>query len=168
MTNHVAVRAVLVVTLFHLACSGPSRQSDQNDNAAIEREIRTALEHYMVAARAVDADAVAAFYSPTAVLFEPGIEPVETRERIRTFMASFPGVRVDEATATPETIEIFEGTVYTWGSYFERLAFPGQPVSEQHGRFVMEWVRQGDGAWLIQRYFRVPMPSPLPPGTVKP
>lgn len=42
------------------------------------------------------------------------------------------------------------------GSYFERLTFPGQPVSEQNGRFAAQWVRQGDGRWLIQRLLRVP------------
>ena len=46
------------------------------------------------------------------------------------------------------------------GSYFERLAFPGQPLSEQRGKFVIEWVRLGEDEWLIHRFFRVPMPSP--------
>jgi hypothetical protein len=62
--------------------------------------------------------------------------------------SSFPGVRVDVATATPDTIEVFGDKAFLWGSYFERLSFPGQPVSEQHGKFVTEWVRQTDGRWL--------------------
>jgi ketosteroid isomerase-like protein len=121
----------------------------------------------MVAARAVDPDAIAAFFTPTATLFEPGMSPVETRASIRAFIASFPGVRVEIATATPDTIEVFGETALLWGSYFERLAFPGQPVSEQHGRFVTEWVRQPDGTWLIQRFFRVPVPSPPAAGAAR-
>ncbi|MGH7645888.1 MAG: hypothetical protein ACREMR_09915 [Gemmatimonadales bacterium] len=78
-------------------------------------------------------------------------------------MASFPGVRVEVATATPDTIEVYGRTAFLWGRYFERLAFPGQPVSEQHGRFVTQWVRPPDGTWLIQRCFRVPIPSPPSP-----
>ncbi len=74
-------------------------------------------------------------------------------------MASFPGVRVEVATATPDTIEVFGETGLLWGSYFERLAFPGQPLSEQHGKFVIEWRRQADGSWLIHRYYRVPLPA---------
>lgn len=120
----------------------------------------------MVAARAVDANAVAAFFTPTGMLFEPGIQPIESRDAIRTFMASFPGVKVEVATSTPDTIEVFGDTAMLWGSYFERLAFPGQPLSEQHGKFVMEWIRQPDGSWLIQRYFRVPAP-PAPAGSGK-
>ncbi len=110
----------------------------------------------MTAARAVDAAGIAASFAPGGVLFEPGIAPIEGREAIRAFAASFPGVRVDTAIATPDVIEVFGETVLVWGSYFEKLAFPGQPVSEQHGRFVMEWQRQPDRTWLIQRYFRVP------------
>ena len=47
-------------------------------------------------------------------------------------------------------------------SNYEHLAFPGQPESEQHGRLVMQWVRQPDGSWQIERYFRVPLPAPQP------
>jgi len=118
------------------------------------------MQSYMVAARAVDPEAIASFYTATGILFEPGINPIRSRDSIKAFVASFPGVRVDSVIATPDTIEVFDGTALYWGSYFERLAFPGQPVSEQHGKFVIEWRRQPDGAWLIQRYFRVPLPSP--------
>ena len=43
----------------------------------------------------------------------------------------------------------------------ERLSFPGQPVSEQDGRFVIEWTRsESDSApWLIKRYYRIPLPG---------
>ena len=122
----------------------------------------------MVHARAVSADSVASFFTPNGTLFEPGIYPIQTRDSIRTFMASFPGVRVDVATATPDTIEVFGETALLWGSYFERLAFPGQPLSEQHGKFVIEWRRQPDGAWLIHRYYRVPLPAAPMPGTQRP
>ena len=115
------------------------------------------MERYHVAARAVDPDSLAAFYTATGTLFEPGIEPVHGRDSIRAFVASFPGVRVEVATATPDTIEVFGTTALLWGSYFERLAFPGQPISEQHGKFVAEWIRQPDGRWLIERFFRVPV-----------
>jgi ketosteroid isomerase-like protein len=99
-------------------------------------------------------------YTPTAILFEPGIQPIQTRDSIRAFIASFPGVRVEVATATPDTIEIWGRMALLWGSYFERLGFPGQPLSEQHGKFVAQWARQADGTWLIQRLFRIPVPSP--------
>ncbi len=140
------------------ACGAP-----EPDPAAMRAEVAAAMQRYQAAARTVEPDSIAAFYAPTGVLFEPGIHPIRTRDSIRAFIASFPGVRVEIATATPDTIEVYGGTAFLWGSYFERLAFPGQPVSEQHGKFVTQWVRQPDGTWLIQRFFRVPLPSPPPP-----
>jgi uncharacterized protein (TIGR02246 family) len=130
------------------------------DETRGRREVAEAMQRYMVAARAVDPAGMAAFFTPTGVLFEPGIFPIVTRDSIRSFLASFPGVRVDSATATPDTIEMRDDVALLWGSYFERLAFPGQPVSEQHGKFVIEWLRQPDDTWLIQRYYRVPLPTP--------
>lgn len=156
---------LLAAPALLLSCGPAERDPDRAGDAAIRDTIATAMQRYQAAARTVNPDSIAAFYTPTAVLFEPGITPVQSRDSIRAFIASFPGVRVDVATATPDTIEVWDGTALLWGSYFERLAFPGQPVSEQHGKFVAEWVRQADGTWLIQRLFRVPLPSPTPGGT---
>ncbi|HMF88141.1 MAG TPA: DUF4440 domain-containing protein [Gemmatimonadaceae bacterium] len=144
------------------ACDGQSRSADSVEQRAAQGEVAAAMQRYQVAARAVNADSIAAFYTTNAMLFEPGIKPIQTRDSIRAFIASFPGVRVDVATATPDTIEVFGDKAFLWGSYFERLAFPGQPVSEQHGKFVTEWARQTDGRWLIERFFRIPIPSPPP------
>jgi ketosteroid isomerase-like protein len=144
------------------ACDRKPRSADSVDQGAAQREVAAAMQRYQVAARAVNPDSIAGFYTTNAMLFEPGINPIRTRDSIRAFLASFPGVRVDVATATPDTIEIFGNKAFLWGSYFERLAFPGQPVSEQHGKFVTEWEKQEDGSWLIERFFRIPIPSPPP------
>ncbi len=116
------------------------------------------MNRYMVVARAVDAAAMAAFFTPTGVLFEPGIT-IQTPDSIRAFLASLPGVRVDSATTLADTIEVHGRMALFWGSYFERLAFPGQPVSEQEGRFVVQWLQQPDGRWMIHRYYRIPLPG---------
>jgi uncharacterized protein (TIGR02246 family) len=141
------------------ACVRESTRPDPGAIAETRQAITERMDHYMVAARAVDAPAVAAFFATNGVLFEPGIQPIEGREAIRKFMASFPGVKVEIATVTPETIEVFGDTALYWGTYFEKLAFPGQPVSQQRGKFVIEWTREGNpGTWLIQRYYRIPLP----------
>ncbi len=150
-----------VLALF-LSCDAATRSPDPAALAATRREIADAMQRYQAAARTVEPDAIAAFYTATAELFEPGINPIRTRDSIRAFIASFPGVRVDTAVATPDTIEVYDGVALLWGSYFERLGFPGQPPSAQHGRFVAQWVRQADGTWLIQRLFRVPVTTTVP------
>jgi hypothetical protein len=153
-------RFLLLATSALLLSCGPARPApDAARDAAIRDTVAAAMQRYQLAARSVNPDSIAAFFTPTAVLFEPGIHPVRTRDSIRAFIASFPGVRVDVATASADTIEVWGGAALLWGSYFERLAFPGQPVSEQHGKFVAEWVRQADNTWLMQRLFRVPIPE---------
>jgi len=140
-----------------LSCAAPENQLATE--VAVREHVAAAMQRYMVHARAVNADSVAAFFTPDGTLLEPGIFPIHTRDSIRVFMASFPGVRVDSATAMPDTIEVLGHTALLWGSYFERLAFPGQPMSEQYGRFVIQWLRQPDATWLIHRYYRVPLPG---------
>ena len=147
---------------FLLSCVPAPRDTDGSGASAARREVASAMQRYQAAARTVHPDSIAAFYSPTAILFEPGIDPIRTRDSIRAFIASFPGARVYVATATPDTIEVYGGTALLWGSYFERLAFPGQPLSEQSGKFVIEWVRSGGDKWLIHRFFRVPIHSNTP------
>ena len=103
------------------SCLGGAR----DDGASAARtEVADAMQRYQAAARGLNPDSMAAFYTETATLFEPGINPVRTRDSIRAFIASFPGARVEVATATPDTIELYAGTAFLWGSYFERLSFP--------------------------------------------
>ena len=144
-----------------LSCA-PPEGAPAGDAAAARTGVEAAMQRYQVAARTVNPDSVSAFYTATATLFEPGIPPIVSRDSIRAFMASFPGVRVEIATATADTIEVHGDMALYWGTYFEKLDFPGQPVSEQHGKFVAEWVRQ-DGEWLIERMYRIPLPAAPPP-----
>ena len=160
--RHTLTRWLPLTTAVLVACR-PSADDVTTRQAAVARvEVAAALQRYQQAARTVDPAAMAAFFAPTGVLFEPGIRPIVTRDSIRAFLASFPGVQVHAATATPDTIDVFGERAYLWGSYFEHLSFPGQPTSEQHGKFVTEWVRQPDGAWLIARFYRIPLPPARP------
>jgi ketosteroid isomerase-like protein len=145
------------------ACAAPAREAASRD-AEIRDEISDAMDRYQAAARVVNPDSIVAFYTETATLFEPGIMPIRGRDSIRAFLASFSGVQVEVATVSPDTIEVFENMALYWGTYFERLTFAGQPASEQHGKFVAEWVRQPGAGWRLQRLFRVPIPSLQPPG----
>src|SRR5215218_9235873 len=85
------VRCLLLATLASLpSCGSARRDADPAAAAAARAAIASTLQRYMVAARAVNADSIASFFAPTAVLLEPGISPVHTRDSIRAFMASFP------------------------------------------------------------------------------
>lgn len=140
------------------ACSSGSVTAERTARASTE-EVRSRLAAYADAAKAVDAERSAGFFSKTGTLFEPGIPPIVGDSAIRAFIASFPGVTVDSAMMRADTVEVHGATAYVWGTYFERLDFPGQPRSSQHGRFVMQWLRGPDSTWRIERYYRVPLPA---------
>lgn len=95
-----------------LSCAAP--ENDLGTDAAARDQVAAAMQRYMVHARAVNADSVAAFFTPSGTLLEPGIFPIHTRDSIRVFMASFPGARVDSATAVPDTIEVLGNTALLW------------------------------------------------------
>lgn len=150
---------LLAVDVF-AACETRSRTPSDAAIVQTRKEVSVALQRYTDAARAVDADASSKFFTATGILFEPGIPPIQEPDSIRAFIASFPGVQIDSAIATPDVIEVFGDTVVVWGSYFEKLRFTGQPESSQHGKFVMEWILQANNRqWLIERYYRIPMPA---------
>lgn len=159
--------ALLVWSLGAVACDQRAAVDTpvvgEASRAAVDADARaellSRLAQYTSAARAVDAAASAAFFTAQGTLFEPGIPPIVSPDSIRAFIASFPGVIVDSAMARADTIEVHERTAYIWGSYFERLRFPGQPESAQHGRFVMQWLKEPDNMWRIHRYYRVPLPQ---------
>jgi ketosteroid isomerase-like protein len=159
---------MLGAALVVAACMRGAEDDTATQDAAARAEVIARLDGYTAAARAVDADASAAFFAPNGTLFEPGIPPIVTPDSIRAFIKSFPGVEVDSAIARADTVELHGRTAYVWGSYFERLRFPGQPESAQHGRFVMEWVRGEDAVWRILRYYRVPLPANWPPAPTAP
>lgn len=152
---------VLIGVSLMMACT-PSRIEPPNRGEAARRGVMQALDRYLAAAKVVDPVGMSAAFTTNGVLFEPGIKPIEGRDSIRAFLGSFPGAVVESVTAVPDTIEVYGTTAYLWGHYFERLSFPGQPRSEQQGRFVIQWLQQGDSAWQIHRYYRIPIQTFVP------
>ena len=149
----------VLLPLVSVGCAPRAAGEPGVDPAQARRDVLARLDAYTAAARAVDADASSAFFTRGGTLFEPGIAPIVSRDSIRAFVQSFPGVEVDSAVASADTVEVFGATALVWGTYFERLRFAGQPPSAQYGRFVMEWRLEGDGLWRIDRYYRVPLPE---------
>ena len=160
----------LLATLTTASAACETRPTAKRNAAAtaVRREVNLALQRYADAARAVDASGSAAFFASNGELFEPGIRPVQTPDSIRRFIASFPGVHVDSAVLTADTIDVFDTAALVWGSYYERLRFAGQPPSSQRGRFVMKWVQQANRSWLIEKYYRIPLPDAAMPGAPAP
>lgn len=155
------MRHLLLPTICSLlACKTervPAAPTSAAAHAVVRDSVLARMQRYVETARRVDTLG-ADFFAPRGTLFEPGIPPIVSPDSIRRFIASFPGVVVDSAMLRADTVEVFDGTALVWGTYYEALHFPGQPSSRQYGRFVMEWQRDSNATWLIERYYRVPLP----------
>src|SRR2546428_11724700 len=87
----------LLCVLSCVSCSGDPKPSAV---AAVRAEIANAMQRYMVAARAVNPDSIAAFYAPGAMLLEPGIATHHQRFHpgVHGFLPGGPGgFRVGDA-----------------------------------------------------------------------
>jgi uncharacterized protein (TIGR02246 family) len=161
------MRPTLLLSLPLLAlaacqCPPPAEPTAPVTAAVPDTVIEARMQAYVQALRVMDVERMASFFSATGELFEPGIAPIHGRGSILSFLKAFPGVVVDSASVQTRAVEVFGNTALLWGSFHEKLSFPGQPTSEQDGRFVAEWEQQADSTWLIERLYRIPLPPPMP------
>ncbi len=149
----------VALAIAAFGCADRAREP-ASPRSTVRADVARAMERYVDAVRAADPDSISSHFAPGALLLEPGIPPIRTRDSIRGFLAGFSGVQVDSASVSPDTIQVLEGSAIYWGSYFEQATFPGQPESRQHGMLVADWIQDDDGTWLMQRLLRVPVPDP--------
>lgn len=130
--------------------------SPQKDGAQVEEALRA----YERLVRLKDSRGLSAMYAPDGELLEPGMEPLKGPEAIRKFFESFAAVEIESASMTADTIEACQDQALQWGHYAQRVIAPGQPAADYTGRFVLEWSRQANGAWLVRRLLVQPSPPP--------
>jgi uncharacterized protein (TIGR02246 family) len=144
-----------ILILAALATSVASA-SPPPDVAAVE----SAMHSYERLLAAKDSAGTAAMYASDGELLQPGMDPLTGPEAIRKFLDSFGDVRIESATMTADSTEVFGDRALQWGAYAQRVVPSGQQAADYKGRFVIEWTRQGKGAWLIRRLLVQPSPPP--------
>lgn len=142
---------VLLALASSMAAASPT-----SDIASVD----SAMRAYAGLVAAKDSGGIAAMYAPDGELLQPGMDALKGPEAIRKFLDSFGDVRIESASMKADTTEVFGDRALQWGAYAQRAAPPGQPAADYKGRFVIEWTRQGKGAWLIRRLLVQPSPPP--------
>lgn len=143
---------VALVGLGDAATASGAPPTGTKDRAAIE----SAIQRYAGLIKANDAVGVSRFFAANGELLEPGMSALAGPEAVRTFLESFKNVRVQSATMTTDSIEVFGASAIQWGQYTERAALPDKPAIDLHGRFVAQWVRVPAGGWQIRRLLMQP------------
>src|SRR5262249_17694531 len=83
-------------------------------------EVEAAMQE---AARLMEATAAvrpSGSYTPDGELLEPGMEALKGPAAIRKFLESFGSVKIESASMTPETTEVFGNQAFQWGTYAQR------------------------------------------------
>lgn len=118
--------------------SSPARDADR---AAIEDQGARFSAAYVRG----DADAMAALYTPDAVIFPDDSEMIGGRDAIRAFWALAPGERITSHRATPTEIRIEGNHAYDYGVYEISGERNGKAWGPSRGKYVIVWRRAPDG-----------------------
>lgn len=125
------------------------------DRAAIAANSTT----WLTAVRAANWSAVAATYTPDALLMPPNEPAVSGRDTIRQWFAAFPPiVSMDlEAKEVDGCCDI----AYVRGTYHLAISPPGAGTIHETGKYLEIKRKQADGSWLMLRdMFSSDAPAP--------
>jgi uncharacterized protein (TIGR02246 family) len=142
----VAMTLIITALLALVGCAaGPPAPLPATETAAVGR----VAAEWLAAAARKDADAVAALYTPDALLMSPNRPVISGREGVRDWFAALP-----DFTRMATTLVEVEGRgdlAVTRSTFAMTLELPGRPAINERGKILQVLRRQPDGRWLIWR-----------------
>jgi uncharacterized protein (TIGR02246 family) len=124
--------------------------------ASPEAEVRAALQRYVHLVQRMDNAGIAAMFAPDGEVVNPGRDPIKGRPAIQAFLEQFAGYHVINETMVPRTTTVDGTHARQTGTYRQRVRGPDGNVIDVSGNFVLDWIRDGSGVWLIQRAATTP------------
>lgn len=162
MTMKQHIVCTLGLTMIAIAaCAGP--QEATVDLQAETAALRATAEAYDAAVRALDADAISAFYMEDAVAYPPNEPTVEGRAGFKEYAADFvsvPGIQMNFGQA--RVVVAASGDLgYTYAEAEITLDGPdGETITEALRDFHV-WAKDADGEWrLVVDIWNSPDPLP--------
>ncbi|HEU0172886.1 MAG TPA: DUF4440 domain-containing protein [Blastocatellia bacterium] len=131
--------------------SQPSGVTSHTPDA--EEQVKAAMRRYEQLTLAMNAEGIAAMFTPDGELIDAGKTIARTPGSIRAFLQSFDGkVRVEENADSIESVTVTGATAILTGTYQQKaLLLSDKREIRVQGKFEVEWSRQPDGQWLIRR-----------------
>ena len=162
MKRHIA--CTLGITMIAAAaCAGP--QEAAVDVLAETAALRAAAQAYDDALKALDADAISAFYMDDAVAYPPNEPTVEGRAAFQEFVADFvsvPGVQMN--IGQPLVVVAESGELgYTYAEGVITLDGPDGETMTEAIRDFHVWAKNAEGEWRVVVDIWN-SPDPLPEG----
>ena len=130
-----------------------SPSATQASAPSAEEQVKAAMRRYDQLVLSMNAQGIAAMFTPDGEIVNAGKTVARTPASIRAFLDSFDGkVRVEENVNSIESVTVTGVAALLTGSYQQKaLILADKREIRVQGKFEVEWSRQPDGRWLIQR-----------------
>jgi len=130
-----------------------TRKKTEASTLDAEEQVKAAMRRYDQLVLAMNAEGIAAMFTPDGELIDAGKTIASTPASIRAFLQSFDGkVRVEENASSIESVTVTGATAILTGTYQQKaLLIPDKREIRVQGKFEVEWSRQPDGQWLVRR-----------------
>ena len=129
---------------------GHEMSSDVPPGRATEASIEKAMDRYSSMLATMDADGLAAMYTPDGVMERQSGPPLRGREAIHDYLAKPPAnVRVVSNKMTTVSLSYNGPAVVQTGDFEQNTRVNGKVITAT-GRFEATWVRGPHGTWYIQ------------------
>lgn len=145
---------VTMLALGSLGCAGtPASDSDAATDASAREAIGAQIARHAEAWRRNQVDSVMVLYTEGAVLQFPDAPDARGRDAIREALTGvFAATPIQSLEISQDTLEVFGGVAYEWGTFDETYGPAGQPPIRDEGRYLMRWERGADGQWRVSRF----------------
>jgi ketosteroid isomerase-like protein len=153
------MKHVLRTALVMLVVANPvtHAQVARSDKDAIQEAARQFSAAYM----RDDVDAIAALYTPDAVIFPERSEAISSRDALKRYWKQEPGQRVTRHLLIPTEVTIDGKHAYDHGVYEIAGERNGKAWGPVRGKYLVVWRRESEG-WKMQLDMWNSGPAPKP------
>lgn len=137
----------------------PVAKKPASTSAVVRSAVRKALDAYSHAAMGGDTKGMLAETTDDVLFIEIGEPEIRGRAALESYVANlFKTVKVSQMTLVTDELTIKDSVASELGHYSETLEQTGKPPVHDAGLYLLNWKRESDGAWRMQRVMTHPRP----------
>jgi uncharacterized protein (TIGR02246 family) len=143
--------SISVLVIVTCALSGAAIAQEPEAGGGDEAAIRAAIDGWLAASQAKDAEGFASYYTEDAVLMLAGFPDPRGRESIAAVVGGMmQDPNFDLSFEPADVVVAASGDLaFETGTYSLTMSDPeGSPATER-GQYVVVWRKQPDGAWKV-------------------
>ncbi len=154
------MRARFTVPLFALALTASAALAQDSPCSSSPQAVKQAAAiaqqgyaRWIAATQARDSQADADLYTEDAVVLPPDQGPVVGKQAILKFYQDFNAspVRLLDETFTPRALLVCGSIIIDVSEFTGHVDVPGKGTIAFHGKNMVVWKKDKDGAWKLQR-----------------